>query len=155
MDTMSALRIMPVTGDEVKRFTTSIVEGVQNGQYNPLEVLVILRALENVSENVREAIKDNIMTAADRYNEKTFEVFGARVEKSEVGVAFDYPSTGDREWYKFNLEALTAADRRKERESFLRALREPMTVVDTDSGEVYEIRPPLKKSKSGLKVFIK
>lgn len=154
MDTMSALRIMPAKADECKRFSANLIEGVNNGQYNPLEILVILRALESVSEAVREAIKPNIMTEVGKYSERTFEAFGAKLEKSEVGVVYDYPATGDREWAKFHASAESAISRRKEREAFLRALKEPMTLLDEETGEVYQVRPPTRKSNSGIKVFL-
>jgi len=44
---------------------------------------------------------------------------------------------------------------RKERETFLRALKEPMEVLDNMTGEVIILRPPVKKSTEGVKVSIK
>ena len=152
---MSALRLMPSTASEIGRFSKQLIEGVQEGNINPLELLVMLRALEGVSETVRDAIKTNVQNAADKYNEKSFEVFGARVEKSEVGVKYNYEMCGDQIWERHSVDERTAAELRKQREVFLRSLTEPMTVVDKDSGEISEIRPPLKRSQSGVKVFLK
>jgi len=151
---MGALRFMPSTSQEIGRFAKGIIESVQNGDANPIEVLVLLRALEAVSETVRDSIKGNIESAADRYNEKTFEVFGARVEKADFG-KYDYSTSGDKEWELFKVAEDTAASARKDREAFLRTLKEPMDVLDKETGEVTTIRPPLKKPNNGLRVYLK
>lgn len=152
---LGALRMMPSTASEIGRFSKQLIEGVQEGNINPLELLVMLRALEGVSETVRDAIKDNIQTAADKYSEKSFDVFGARVEKSEVGVKYNYEVCQDQVWERHSVDERTAAELRKQREVFLRSLTEPMTIVDKDSGEISEIRPPLKRSQSGVKIYLK
>lgn len=152
---LGALRMMPSTASEIGRFSKQLIEGVQEGNINPLELLVMLRALEGVSKTVRDSIDGNIQSAADKYSEKEFEIFGAKIQKGDVGVEYDYKSTGDRDWEQFSVAEQTAAARRKERETFLRSLKEPMDVLDKDSGETWTIRPPLRRSKPGVKVFLK
>jgi hypothetical protein len=152
---MSALRLMPSRAGEVARFSMQIVKSVQNGEANALEVLVMLRSLEAVSELVREEIEANILTEAERNPEKKFEAFGAIVEKSELGTKYNYLKTGDVEYERLKKESDSAKEKLTERETFLKSLREPLTVVSEETGEVYSIRPPLKTSKSGVKVFLK
>lgn len=152
---MGCLRLMPSTASQIGQFSKQLIEGVQEGNINAIELLVMLRALEGVSETVRDAIKSNIESAADKYNEKSFEVFGARVEKSEVGVSYNYEVCGDQVWERHKVDERTASTLRKEREAFLRMMKEPLIILDKDSGEVITINPPLKRSQSGLKVFLK
>lgn len=151
---MGALRLMPNTDKTVAQFSKQLIESVRSGDTNPLELLVFLRSLEAVSELVREEIKDNINTAAEKYPEKKFEAFGALIEKTDFG-KFNYGTSLDPEWEQLDSEFKTIERKRKEREEFLRALKEPMTAVNRETGEVYEIRPPLKKSNEGVKVFLK
>ncbi len=148
------LRMMPTTAAQIGQFSKSLIENVQNGNLNPIEILVMLRALEAVSETVRDSIKSNIESAADKYSEKSFEMFGCRIEKSDF-VRYDYTVCSDRDWEQFSVAERTAGDNRKQREVFLRSLKEPMDVYDKDSGETWTIRPPLKRATSGLKVFLK
>lgn len=152
---ISFLTVLPSTGDEIRRFSAQIIEQVKSGDENPLKLLVLLRALESTAETIREGIGQEIMTEVGKYSEKSFEAYGARVEKSEVGVSYDYAATGDREWFAFKVGEEKMAAFRKSREGFLRFMDKPITVVDHETGEVYEIRPPVKKSKSGVKVFLK
>lgn len=152
---ISYLTVLPSTGDEIKRFSAQIIDQVKQGQENPLKLLVLLRALESTAETIRAGIGDEIMSEVGKYSEKTFEAYGARIERAEVGTSYDYAASGDRDWFQFKIAEETAGNRRKEREIFLRALREPMNLFDEETGEIYEVRPPLKKSKSGIKVFLK
>lgn len=151
---LSYLTVLPSTSDEIKRFTTQIINSVKEGQENPLKVLVMLRALEATAESIRTGIGEEILTEASKYSEKSFEAYGARIERAEVGVSYDYQTTEDREWFAFKVGEQKMADFRKSREGFLREIKKPITVIDPDTGEVYEIKPPLKKSKSGVKVFL-
>lgn len=152
---IGTLKLMPANTQQIARFSKLLIEDVQNGNVNPLELLVMLRALEAMSETVRDSIKQNIEAAAEKYSENTFEVMGTRIEKAEVGIIYDYAGTGDRDWEQFATDEATAAARRKERETFLRSLKEPMDLLDKDSGETWTVRPPLRRSKPGLKVFLK
>lgn len=151
---MGVMRMMPSKASEVAQFSKQIIESVRQGDANPLEVLVMLRALEAVSELVREEIGENILTAAEKYPEKKFEAFGAIMERSEVYTRYDYEASKDVEWEQLDSEFKTIERKKKDREAFLRALKDPMTVVSPETGEVYQIRPPFKKSKSGVKVYL-
>lgn len=151
---MGVLRIMPASKSEAGRFAAQVINSVKAGEVNPHEVLVLLRALQNVSETVLDGIKENINTEADRYSERRFEAYGATIEKAELATKYKYEHSGDREWERRKSSVDAAMSLLKERESFLRALKEPMTAVDEESGEVYRIVPPPKFSTSGLKVFL-
>lgn len=151
---IGALRILPASKSEVGRFAAQVINSVKAGEVNPHEVLVLLRALQNVSETVLEGIKENINTEADRYSERRFEAFGVTIEKAELATRYKYELSNDREWERRKAGVDAAMSLLKEREAFLRGLKEPMTVVEEDSGEVYRITPPPKFSTSGLKVFL-
>lgn len=149
---IGTLKLMPANTQQIARFSKLLIEDVQNGNVNPLELLVMLRALERVSETVLDAIQSNIDKAKDNYSERQFNILGATVEKSEIAVRYKYETAKDIEWERRKSAVDAAMSLLKEREEFLRTLREPMTAVDTDSGEVFTISPPLKTSKSGVKV---
>lgn len=151
---LSALHLMPSTAAEVARFSSQLIQSVKNGEENPLKLLVMLRSLEAVSELVREEIQDEILNEAEKHAEKKFELFGAIMERAEVGTKYHYDTSKDTEWEQLNSEFESIQRRKTEREKFLKALTGPMVVVNQETGEVEEIRPPLKKSKSGVKVYL-
>jgi hypothetical protein len=149
---LGTLKLMPSNLQQVAMFSKQLVQSVMDGQTNPLELLVLLRALEKTSETVIDCIRENINSEASKFGEREIEMFGARLEKSEVGTKYDYASSGDVIWEQRDSAVKSAESLRKERETFLRALREPMTAVNEDTGEVFTIRPPMKRSTSFVKV---
>lgn len=152
---VGVLKLMPSKAKEIGQFSYQIIKAVQTGEANALEVLVMLRSLEAVSELVREEIQPNINAEADRFNEKVIERYGAKIEKCELGTKYNYLKTGDIEYEQLHAEAETAKRRLKEREDFLKSLTQPMQLVNTDTGETYQVHPPMKTSKTGVKVFLR
>lgn len=151
---LGMLRLMPTKSEEVGKFAHQIIKSVKEGTANPLEVKVMMRALRAVAEEVEEEIEDNAVTEAEKYSEKVIEMYGARIEKAEVGVTYNYASSGLPEWEQLDAEIRTLTERRKEKESFLRALKEPITLLNENTGEIDTIRPSFKKSKTGVKVYL-
>jgi hypothetical protein len=152
---VSALRMLATTQTEIDRFSDGLIQSVKDGEVNPLEILVMLRAFDKVSKRVLSEIDENYLKEADKYPEKKFELFGASIEKAEVNTSYDYTVCCDpifEERESAMSAAKTLVDERKE---FLKSLKEPMTIVHEPTGEVITIRPPAKKSTSGLKVTIR
>lgn len=149
------LRLTPSTQDEINRFSNQIIQAVKEGEENPLDILLQIRALEKVFKIVLEKIKDNYMTASDKYPENEFEFKGNKVQKADVWTDYDYSVCGDPIWEQRKSTQDAAANLVKEREAFLRAIREPIIIVDDESGEQATVRAPLKKTVPGLKITIK
>lgn len=152
---MSALRLMPNRASEVARFSKGIIEAVKSGDANPLEVLVMLRSLEAVSELVREEIEQNIVTEAEKYAEKKFEAFGAMIEKAEVNTRYNFNKCADPTYERLEVDFNTAKQRLDERKEFLKTIKEPVPIGDTVTGELVTVHPPGKTSKSGVRVYLK
>lgn len=152
---ISMLELMPSQAKEVSSFSYQIIKAVKNGEADPLKVLVMLKSLEAVYELVRDEISEEILKEAEKYPEKVIERYGARIEKSEVGTNYLYRQSGDQEWERLDAELETLKRRKSEREKFLRSLDKPLTVINPETGEVETISPPIKRSKSGVKVSLK
>jgi hypothetical protein len=149
------LRILPVTKEEIARFSKQVIQQVQAGEVNPMEILVLIRAFQAAGKTILDCIKTNLQAEGDKYSEKTLEVFGARVEKADVGVSYAYEHSCDREWERLRTDMETAMERLKEREEFLRTLKTPLDIYDKETGETWTIHPPLRKGSEGFKVYIK
>ena len=150
----SVLSLMPSTATQVAKFSKQLIESVRSGRNNPLEMIVQLHALTKVYEEVKDEIMENVMTEAEKYSEKKIERYGAIIEKAEVGTTYNYASSKDSEWERLDSEIKGLLQRKKDRETFLKSLPEPITTVNKDTGEVEEIRPPMKTSKTGIKIYL-
>lgn len=148
------LSLMPSTAGEVARFSKQLIESVRSGDTNPLQLVVQLHALAKVYELVREEIEENILKEAEKYPEKVIERYGARIEKAEVGVSYNYLKCGDPTFERLEVDFETAKRNLDERKEFLRTLKEPTPIGDTLTGELVTVRPAVKKSKAGFKIYL-
>ena len=149
------LNLLANTQTEIDVFSDSVIASVKEGEVSPLKVLIQLRAMERASKRILSMIQENYMNAADLYVEKQFEFLGNLIEKTELGTKYDYTRCGDPVWEQRKAAADSADGLVKEREAFLKALRQPVTIVIEETGEVVKINPPTKTSTSGLKVTIR
>lgn len=148
------MRLMPNKTTEIATFSRQLIQSVKSGDANPLEVLVMLRSLELISELVREEIGDNVLNEAEKHAEKKFNAYGAIIERAEVSTRYAYETSGDTLYERLKVDAETAKTKLDDRTALLRGLKEPMTVVDHLTGEIVTITPPIKRSKSGVKVYL-
>lgn len=152
---MGVIRQLSVSKSGIDTFSKQLVSSVKNGEVNALELKAFLKTMEKIIEVVDKETREDQVNEAMRYSERKFNAYGCEIEQCEVGTKYDYSVCGDP-IYRFRLLALEDAKTKlDERTAFLKALKEPLTLVDEDSGEVATVRPPLKRSTAGLKFSIK
>lgn len=151
---MGVIRQLSVSKPGIQIFSKQLIDAVLNGEVNALELKAFFKAMESIIETVNEATKESQLREAERYPEKTFSAFGCKIEKSEVGVKYDYSVCGDP-IYNQRLQIFEEAKKQvDERAKVLQALKDPLTLVDDESGEIATVRPPLRKGTQGLKFSI-
>lgn len=151
---LGTIKLLASTQTQVDVFSDQLINAVKYEGANPLEILIQLRAFEKVSGRVIKEIMENAVTQIDRYNGKT-ELFGNALERGEVGVKYDFSHCGDYIWEQRKSIAEAADRQLKEREEFLKALREPIQILVEETGELATVRPPLRTSTTSVKVTIK
>lgn len=152
---IGAARMLPTTQTQIDVFSDQIIESVRQGEVNPIEVLILMKAFEKAQKRILEEIRENYVNEASKYPEPSFEFNGTKIEKAELGTMYNYAVCDDTVLERLEVDFNTAKEKLDERKKFLQALKQPLTAVDELTGEVVKINPPVKKSTSGLKVFIK
>ena len=107
-----------------------------SGEYNPLDVELKLKAMEETIKQLRsdEEIRSFVLSEAEKYG-KSFEWRGAKMSIREVGVKYDYSSTGDSEWAILDAQIKELSEKKKAREKFLQAVPASCT-VSPETGEM-------------------
>ena len=154
MEVTSLLNLNPTNKQEAESFASKLTLAVQEGQINPLELHVKLNAMKKAIEDVQKNTRDFVMSEANKYHEKSFDAFTAKIEKSETGIKYDFSVCCDPDWQLATQYENEFADKRKEREAFLKTLKAPIEIVTSD-GECITIKPPVKSSQSFIKVTLK
>lgn len=148
----SLLAIMPNTKEEIKSFSSKLIQQVSNGDINPLQVHVQLKAIEGVIKAVNDSkeYKDAIRSQSE-LSGKSFQAYGAKIDLVEVGTKYDYSGCNHSEYEDICKEIAILEGRKKEIESMLKTLSGPMAII-TNHGEAVEVYPPIKSSTSSIKV---
>jgi hypothetical protein len=138
-------------------FSDQLIQSVKEGEVNPLELKAMIKALEMILERTDKETKENQMRAADLFPGDSFEAYGVKFTKADVYTVYDFKHCNDPIWNQRAFILESAKEQLKEREAFLKTLKDPLTFVDEtgDSGEIVTILPPNKKSTPGLKLSIK
>jgi hypothetical protein len=144
MNPLSALTLMPSTKSQVEAFSNSVINEVESGTLNPLDLKVQIKFLQTCLDKIDKATKDSFTSEASKYG-KEFEFKGYKVTEVEAGVNYDY--SNDIEWSR--LSKLL-----KERETFLKTLKEPLEVLDSETGEITKCYPPIKRSTTTYKFIM-
>jgi len=163
MTTISILAIFQTTKEQRESFVKDLIERIENGEANPLNVHIQLKAIEDIQNRLTDSKKypdtanvyrNALLEAAEPYGKK-FEYMGAKIEQKEVGVKYDYSKCEDPVLASLEAEADAAAKALKQRQDMLKTL--PLsgtTMVDEVTGETFTAYPPSKSSTSYLAVSV-
>lgn len=153
MQALTLINQMPETKGQIKSFANLVIKSVKDGNINPLDLTIKLKALEDTTDIIRKAIKSDATIEADKYG-KSFTYHNAKIDVVMAGVKYDYSNCEDPEWNELNLEIIALSEKRKERETFLKSLNNYLTIVDEDTGETSTIYPPKKTGTETIKITL-
>lgn len=141
--------------DKISRLTKDVKEQILEGEINPLDAAMIIKGMEDFTKNLRgdALVQDAIIEEVQKFG-KTAEYKGAKFTVKEVGVSYDFSYCHDPKWDLIKARIDELSELLKEREAFLKSIRGQETLVDEESGEVYTVNPPVKRSKTGYMVSL-
>lgn len=144
------------TQASVKEASDMIIDLVKEGVIDPLQLVVKLKGLTEVFENVRKNVTDDVLQELSKYTKDELATsLGAKLEKMEGGVKYDYSVCNDPAWQTYNQKMESAKASMGEREAFLKALKHPMAIADESTGgEMVTVNPPIRKSTSTFKIIL-
>ena len=146
-DQYQALTSLQTVADKAEIFKRSMRDQILSGHTNPLE---FYRQAKIVAEAIEELKKDPdildcAVTERQKWGKEKATVNGSVMDVQQR-TTYDYDSCGDPVYDKLKKEV-------KEREAFLKAIKEPTTLV-MDGGEAVTIMPPTQKISQFITVKI-
>jgi hypothetical protein len=155
MSTLSLISQFPVSKADRELFKRRMKSEILLGERSALDYAVYLAAIEKVFKELRtdEELENAILNEHEKRNEKSFDYKGATLTRSETGVSYDFES--DSKWVTLDRLKKQIDTEIKEREKILKAITNVLIEVDADTGQIIEIYPPLKKSKTKVVVTLK
>ena len=148
------LRTLPSTKQQIQMFSNNLLEMVDNGEVDPLQIYVQLKSFEKVFKtmNENERFKALVRDSAELHG-KDFERFGANLKLTETGVKYDYSECGHTAYNELTAKAEKLKIEMKYIEDTLKVLKGP-TILKINDKDV-TVNPPKKSSTSSVNVSFK
>lgn len=150
--TLSTISALPTSRKQIESFVYMLKTEILASK-NPLQEFVKLKYAERTFEEILKDsdIKEAVLNEFYLYEkEKIIEILGAKLNLSEVATKYDYAGSGDSVWLNLEKQIAELTEKKKARETLLKALPEE-GMVDAQTG-LYITRPP---KSSETKVIVK
>ncbi|MFB6456541.1 hypothetical protein ACE38W_14805 [Chitinophaga sp. Hz27] len=143
--------ILPTKGN-VTVIASHIIQDVLEGNMDCFEVVARLAAITSTCEAVKEGIRQHITDELSKYGGGIVGKLDAKIQSSEVGTKYDY--SPDPVWLGICEKMKPLEEAKKQRETFLKGVSRMFIETDIETGESYEVYPPIKTSTSSFKVTL-
>jgi hypothetical protein len=153
MNNIELIKSGPQTGDQILEFQNEILDSVTNGFEDPLFLLVKLKAFTKALDGAIDSIQEYALSEAQKHG-KSFAIYGAKVEVKEMGTKWFFDKTGDPIIAQIAEQKDQIGKAEKDRQAFLKTLKEKTSFLDEESGEVFTVYPARKESKTGIAISI-
>lgn len=141
-----------VSKESISETSLALLNDIDEGHMHPLQVAAQFKFIEDVMTNVKEELRQRVIAEQDKYGKEKMTYHGATFDIKEAGVKYDYSDCNDTIWddLKQQIDALT--EQIKEREAFLKNLKERFSYIDESTGEIVTLYPPKRKSTTTYSV---
>jgi hypothetical protein len=145
------LSTVPSTGFAIREFASTLLQKIDDGEVDPLQIHVQLKAIEKIFKEVSESdgYKASVRNSAEAYG-KEFERFGAKIKLAEAGVKYDYSECGHVYYEELCQKIETMTEKKKEYESDMKKIKVSKELFFYD--KKHTVYPPKKSSTSTVNV---
>lgn len=161
---ISILSLLNSNKSQRNSFCLHVVEKIENGEADPLQIHVFLKNLEQIFKTLTDEktgkdlairYRSSLIDAAEKEDGNNFEKFNAKFQIKETGVKYDWAICGDPE--RDELEEMQKEIELliRDREKFLKTIPEGgIIVTDPETGETKRIYRPAKSSTTSVNVSL-
>lgn len=157
MQPTSIVALFQTNKEQRQSFASQVIQSVTEGNVNPLNVHLQLKAMEDIIEIIKSdpKYKETVLTTAET-NGKSFEYQNAKIDIREVGTKYDFSKCNDSIYSELEAQQATLKDKIKQRADFLKNVPiEGAIITDEDTGETVKVFRPAKSSTTSIIVTFK
>lgn len=118
-----------------------------------LPIILNVKRAKDYLETFEKGLKKQVLEEALSHGDKGFKAHGASFSIRENGARWNYSNCQDPLYNQLVEQEREIAEKRKEREKFLQAIKGHITVVDEESGDVVTVHAPVKTSETGVTIL--
>lgn len=143
------LQDLKPTKTDIRIASDIFIQQVDNGEVNPIDAALKLKALEEFIKDAREKLNSYAIDELYKHQNGKVSIYDAKIEIAETGVKYDYST--DIVWQRLKQENEVTASALKTREELLKKIPAGSQLVDED-GEV--ATGPSKTSTTSYKITL-
>lgn len=137
----------------IEVLSNNIIESVRDGSVNTIEAAVKLKFIVDALTVAKTGILSEVRDELNKYTKgEKVTAFGAELTAKETGTKYDYSNCNDSEWNELNQQLNEIKEKMKPREAFLKSLQKKTIITIEETGETFEVFPPLKTSTSSYEI---
>lgn len=149
---LEAFQDLPFGKDQVTEFSQLLVSEIENKDIDPLQLKVFIKGIETVFANIKPALDEAARDAAEAYGAKEVKLHGATITLVEAGTKYDYSNCNHPMYFAYQGEEKKYGEMRKALEKTLQSLKGKTIMGDPETGESFEVFPPVKTSTSTIQI---
>ncbi len=151
---ISVLELFSTTKEGIISFSSKVINDVEDGKVSALRVKLLSKVLKDVAEKIDEGTREKQAKEALQYGDKPFGYFGSEMHFTATKTEYNYSNCNDPIYKELEHQMKEPDEKLKERQKFLKAIKDSQTIV-TGDGEVVTVYPPIKRQWDGVKTTIK
>lgn len=161
---LNTLELMNSNKAQRRSFCLQIIEQIENGTADPLQVHVFLKNIEAIFKTLTDEktgkdfairYRESLVLAASREDGNSFEKYNAKFQVKEAGTKYDYSVCNDPVVNDLLAQQEEIKKKLEERQTFLQNIPEGgMVVTDEATGETSKIYRPAKSSTTTVSVTL-
>jgi hypothetical protein len=133
----------------------SLINEAEEGNIDVLSTLARLEFMAQVIEKAKEDLRKRAVDELDLYGAEAkagVKRFGVTFKQKEVGTRYFFDET--KQWNEIKAEEDVIANKRKALEEQLKVIKSKVTILDEHTGELNELIPALKTSKTSVEISL-
>lgn len=164
MSPVSILSLMNSTKPQRLSFCLQVIEALENGNADPLQVHIYLKNLEAIfktftdektGKQMAERYKSALLDAAAKQGGKTFELYNAKFQVKEAGHKYDWSVCNDPVINDLLCQQIELDAKIKERTEFLKTVPDAgLLITDEATGETNSVYHPNVSSTTTIAVTL-
>ena len=141
-----------LTKEIIRERAAAIIELIDEGHLKATQVALNVKSISDLFDELKDQLRGRVLDELNAYTKgEEITLFGATFEVIEAGTKYDYTGCNDAEYNDLTSAINELTAKRKEREKFLRGIKNATTIVNEETGEVVRILPPVKTSTTTYK----
>ena len=150
---MENINLKSILDSEKHQLDTLIDVIVNEAEGYELEAYITAKKLEYVVKSLIEVLQPMAISEAEKQKGNT--LYGAEVNVKDTGVRYNFSECGYLPYNNLISDKKQIETELKGMETLLKSINKKTTIVDEQSGEILEVKPPVRTSGTSIVLTIK